>query len=225
MKFRLMRPNMVVRRKRIQLSREVVHDLKEVSKLSSVKQWEFAGNIKYKNFDFSKPTIVTSKKRNRVESPEIDKVWYSEMSFHTHPGIGHHDGTVCQNTPIFATLPSNADFDAYIKGFPQMQVNIICDSHGYYVINILKSAYMRASPLPEAVHEYMRKVRSKPFMRICVFSDNGIEYFQTTVKNWKREINEYIDPEMMNLYGVSVRYYSYDDEPPIVTVYRDIDVV
>jgi len=71
----------------------------------------------------------------------------------------------------------------------------------------------------------MRKVRSKPFMRICVFSDNGIEYFQTTVKNWKREINEYIDPEMLKLYGVSIRYYSYDDEPPIVTVYRDIDVV
>ena len=86
MKFRIMRPNMAIRKKRIKLSREVVHDLKEVSKLSSVKQWEFAGNIKYKNFEFSKPNIVTSKKRNRVEGPEIDRVWYSEMSFHTHPG-------------------------------------------------------------------------------------------------------------------------------------------
>ena len=128
------------------------------------------------------------------------------------------------NTPVFTTLPSNADFEAFIKGFPEMQVNIICDSHGYYVINILKSAYMRASPLPEAVHEYMRKVRSTPFMRICVFSDNGIEYFQTTIKNWKREINDYVDPEMMKLFGVSIRYYGYDDDPPIVTVYRDIDV-
>jgi hypothetical protein len=147
------------------------------------------------------------------------------MSFHTHPGIGYHDEVICQNTPVFTTLPSNADFEAFIKGFPEMQVNIICDSHGYYVINILKSAYMRASPLPEAVHEYMRKVRSKPFMRICVFSDNGIEYFQTTIKNWKREINDYVDPEMMKLFGVSIRYYGYDDDPPIVTVYRDIDVV
>jgi hypothetical protein len=51
MKFSLMRPNMAIRRKRIQLSREVVHGLKEVSKLSSVKQWEFAGNIEYKNFE------------------------------------------------------------------------------------------------------------------------------------------------------------------------------
>jgi hypothetical protein len=166
MKFRIMRPNMAIRKKRIKLSREVVHDLKEVSKLSCVKQWEFAGNIKYKNFEFSKPNIVTSKKRNRVEGPEIDRVWYSEMSFHTHPGIGYHDEVICQNTPVFTTLPSNADFEAFIKGFPEMQVNIICDSHGYYVINILKSAYMRASPLPEAVHEYMRKVRSN---HSCVF--------------------------------------------------------
>ena len=95
MKFRLMRPKMALRKKRIKLSREVVHDLKEVSKLSSVKQWEFAGSIEYKNFNFSKPTIVTSKKRNRVDVPEIDRVWYSEMSFHTHPGIGHHDAVIC----------------------------------------------------------------------------------------------------------------------------------
>ena len=43
--------------------------------------------------------------------------------------------------------PSNADFESYIKGSPKMQVNRICDSHGYYVIDILNSAYNRASPL------------------------------------------------------------------------------
>ena len=224
MNFRVMRPNMMLRRQRLKLSHEVVHNLKEISKVSSVKQWEYAGGIGYDNLKFTTPTRVTSKKRNRVETREIEQVWYSKISYHTHPGIGYHDEVTCQNTPVFTTLPSNADFEAFIKGFPEMQVNIICDSHGYYVINILKSAYMRASPLPEAVHEYMRKVRSKPFMRICVFSDNGIEYFQTTIKNWKREINDYVDPEMMKLFGISIRYYGYEDEPPIVTVYRDIDV-
>ena len=225
MKFRLMRPNMVVRRKRIQLSREVVHDLKEVSKLSYVKQWEFAGNIKYKNFEFSKPKIVTSKKRNRVEGPEIDRVWYSEMSFHTHPGIGYHDEVICQNTPVFTTLPSNADFEAFIKGFPEMQVNIICDSHGYYIIDVLKSVYNRASPLPESVHEYMRKLRSRPFMRIGAFSEDGVEYFHTTLQNWKRYMNEEVNPEMIDLFGISIQYYGYDDDPPNITIYRDIDVV
>tara|TARA_B110000305_G_scaffold224864_1_gene270834 strand:+ start:562 stop:1212 length:651 start_codon:yes stop_codon:yes gene_type:complete len=216
---------MVVRKKRIKLSREVIHNLKEISKLSSVKQWEFAGNIEYKNFNFSRPTLVTSKKRNRVESPEIERVWYSEISYHTHPGIGWHGESVSHDTPVFTTLPSNADFEAYIKGFPKMQVNIICDARGYYVINILKSAYIRASPLPNAVQEYMRKMRSTPFMRICAFSDDGVEYFQTTIKNWKRQINEGVNEDMMKLFGISIKYYGYDEDPPIVTVYRDIDVV
>jgi hypothetical protein len=221
MKLAIMRPNMAVRRKRIKLSRRVVHDLKEVSKLSSVKQWEYAGNIKYKNFRFSKPSIVTSKKRNRVEGPEIERVWYSEMSFHTHPGIGHHDGTVCENTPIFVTLPSPCDFEAYIKGFPDMQCNILCDAHGYYMIDIINSANQNTCPLPEAVNDYMSGIRSTPFMRINAFSEDGLEYFHTTLKNWKREINEKVDTEMLKLFGISIRYYGYDDEPPIVTVYMD----
>jgi len=225
MKFRIVRPNMALRKKRIKLSREVVHDLKEVSKLSSIKQWEFAGNIKYKEFKFSKATRMTSKKRNRVDSPEIERVWYSEISYHTHPGHGHHEKNTHENTPVYTTLPSNADFEAFIKGFPEMQVNIICDSNGYYVIDILKSAYIRASPLPESVYEYMRNLRGTPFMRICVFADENVEYFHTTLKNWKREINGTVNKEMAELFGISIRYYGYEDDPPIVTVYRDIDVV
>ena len=83
MKFRLMRPNMAIRKKRIKLSREVVHDLKEVSKLSSVKQWEFAGNIEYKNFKFSKPTIVTSK--NGTASKVLKLIEFGILKCHfTH---------------------------------------------------------------------------------------------------------------------------------------------
>jgi hypothetical protein len=36
---------MALRKKRVKLTREVVHDLKEISKLSTIKQWEFAGGI------------------------------------------------------------------------------------------------------------------------------------------------------------------------------------
>ena len=69
MKFRIMRPNMAIRKKRIKLSREVVHDLKEVSKLSCVKQCELQTILR--NGD--SVNIVTSKKQNRVEGPEIDE--------------------------------------------------------------------------------------------------------------------------------------------------------
>ena len=221
---RVSHPCMAIKKHKVKLSRKVVHDLKEISKLSSVKQWEFAGDVKYENSKFSKPTRVTSKKRNQVDSKEIERAWYSEISYHTHPGIGYNEESVCENTPVFTTLPSDADFESYIKGFPQMQVNIICDSHGYYVIDILNAAYDRASPLPEAVFEYMRKLRSTPFMRICVFSDDTVEYFQTTIKNWKRIINEEVHSEMMELFGISIQYYRYDEEPPDVVIYQDIYV-
>jgi len=208
----------------MKLSHEVVHNLKEISKISSVKRWEYAGGIEYDNFNFSTPTRITSKKRNTVDTREIEQVWYSEISYHTHPGVGYHEECIGEKTPIYTTLPSNADFEVYIKGFPKMQVNIICDSHGYYIVDVLKSVYNRTTPLPEAVYEYMRKLRSRPFMRICAFSEDGVEYFHTTLQNWKRYMNEEVNPEMIDLFGVSIQYYGYDDDPPNVTIYRGIDV-
>jgi len=208
----------------MKLSHEVVHNLKEISKISSVKRWEYAGGIEYDNFKFSTPTRITSKKRNTVDTREIEQVWYSEISYHTHPGVGYHEECICEKTPIYTTLPSNADFEVYIKGFPKMQVNIICDSHGYYIVDVLKSVYNRTTPLPEAVYEYMRKLRSRPFMRIGAFSEDGVEYFHTTLQNWKRYMNEDVNPEMIDLFGISIQYYGYDDDPPNVTIYRGIDV-
>jgi len=224
MRLGVVRPNAVLRRQRMKLSHEVVHNLKEISKISSVKRWEYAGGIEYDNFKFSTPTRITSKKRNTVDTREIEQVWYSEISYHTHPGVGYHEECIGEKTPIYTTLPSNADFEVYIKGFPKMQVNIICDSHGYYIVDVLKSVYNRTTPLPEAVYEYMRKLRSRPFMRIGAFSEDGVEYFHTTLQNWKRYMNEEVNPEMIDLFGVSIQYYGYDDDPPNVTIYRGIDV-
>ena len=224
MRLGVVRPNMALRRQRMKLSHEVVHNLKEISKISSVKRWEYAGGIEYDNFKFSTPTRITSKKRNTVDTCEIEQVWYSEISYHTHPGVGYHEECIGEKTPIYTTLPSNSDFEVYIKGFPKMQVNIICDSHGYYIVDVLKSVYNRTTPLPEAVYEYMRKLRSRPFMRICAFSEDGVEYFHTTLQNWKRYMNEEVNPEMIDLFGVSIQYYGYDDDPPNVTIYRGIDV-
>jgi len=37
-------------------------------------------------------------------------------------------------------------------------------------------------------------------------------------------MNEEVNPEMIDLFGVSIQYYGYDDDPPNVTIYRGIDV-
>ena len=203
----------IQRKKKIKLPRKVIHKLKEVSHLSYVNQWEYAGKV-----EDNKVTYVTSKSRCSVKSKEIEQIWYSEIGFHTHPGLGEDYENITENTPIYVTLPSSQDFEAYIKGFPYMQSNIICDAHGYYLIDIIKSVDYNALPLPEAVDRYMSRVRRTPFMRINVFSDEGLEFFHTTLKNWKRQINSDIHRDMMHQFGIFIRYYGYEDEPPVITI-------
>ena len=206
------------RKEKLKLTRSVINDLKEISKLSYLNRWEYAGKVERDNFTFSKPEYVTSKCRNCVKSKEIEQIWYSEIGFHTHPGLGKTNDIVTENTPIYTTLPSSQDFEAYIKGFPEMQCNILCDAHGYYIIDIINSDDYNTLPLPSAVDNYMSRVRSKPFMRICVFSDEGLEYFNTTLKNWKQQINSEIHTDLMHQFGISMRYYGYSDEPPVITI-------
>ena len=50
---------MSLKKMRIKLSKKVVRDLKEVSRLSSVKKWEYAGNVKYKKYYFEDIEYVT----------------------------------------------------------------------------------------------------------------------------------------------------------------------
>ena len=203
------------RKKKIKLTRNLVHRLKRVSRLSHIKQWEYAGKIENDTIFY-----VTSKKRNTVEYKEINDVWYSTIGFHTHPGLGIDEGTTKDTTPIFTTLPSSADFAAFIKGFPEMQTNIVCDAHGYYVIDIMKSVEYNALPLPEAVDKYMYIMRHTPFMRKHRFSEDGFEYYHTTLKSWKRHINSEVHRDLMHQFGISIRYYGYNDEPPVFTVYE-----
>ena len=202
-------------KKKIKLSRKAVQRLKRVSRLSYIKQWEYAGKIEADTI-----FCVTSKKRNTVEFKEIGEVWYSKIGFHTHPGLGIDEGGTKDDTLIFTTLPSSPDFEAFIKGFPEMQANIVCDAHGYYVIDIMKSVEYNALPLPEAVNRYMRKMRHRPFMRKHRFSEDGFEYYQTTLKTWKRYIKAEVHRDLMYQFGISMLYYGYNDEPPVVTIYE-----
>jgi len=222
MSFAIISPCAGYRKTRIKLSRGSVDKLKEISYLSSVKKWEYAGGIEYDGFKFTDPSYDTSKKRGTVEARDIDRLWNSKITYHTHPGYTHGKGRVNENYPIFTTLPSNSDLEMYIKGFPWLQTNIICDTHGYYVIDVIQAFDNKVTPTPEAVNVYMRKLRQEPFMRIIAFSDEGYEYFHTTLSNWKRYINSNVHDDMMNNFGISIRYYGYDDEPPTIILMKEI---
>ena len=126
---------------RVQIPREVIRDLKHISDLSSRKKWEYAGGIgckiKGKFATFSKPSFVTSKNRRTVKLKEIETVWPSLISYHTHPAIVQPQNIQHDSDKIFTTLPSNSDIEVCILGFPGIQTNIICDAHGYYIIDMI----------------------------------------------------------------------------------------
>ena len=77
--------------------------------------------------------------------------WVHAPIAHIHPSVLKEFPEESKYT-IFTTLPSAADFEAFIKGFPDMSgVNIICDAHGYYVIDIFDSIKKKKLPLPHQV--------------------------------------------------------------------------
>jgi hypothetical protein len=202
---------------RLQITKIVVRDLKSVSKLSSKNRWEYGGRVKYdKRMNYKGLTQVTSKERARIDSSVLETEWTdAPITYHTHPSIlkviPDEVGPM-----IFTTLPSNADFESFIKGFPDMQVNIICDARGYYIIDILDAVCMSTVPLPDSVFSLMREVRYEDFLYKRSFSEEKCEYFSTNLPEWKRFINGELNERLNELYGISIHFHGYDDEPPTV---------
>lgn len=203
----------------IKLPRKVVDDLKSVSDLSTKRKWEYAGyvDISFENnkYKFNETVFVTSRDRRQVNLEKVKLVWPSLFTFHTHPSITK---PMCEKGQIFTTLPSDADFEAFIKGYPEMQTNIICDAHGYYVIDIIRSMDKNKLPTPHMVSYEMEEIRKRPFLKKCVFSEEGGEYHQTTLKEWKHFVNYQLHYRLNGKFGISIRYYGYNDEPATIVL-------
>jgi len=214
-------------RKRVKLPRKVVQDLKHISDLSCKKKWEYAGNVDCKVVKnvavFSKPSFVTSRDRDQVKLKTVELVWPALVSYHTHPCAITPNKVDYDKDSVFVTLPSNQDFEAFITCFPNMQTNIICDAHGYYVIDILDAVERNNLPLPAGVNRIMNDFRQEPKLREMVFSEDGLEYFDSTLNTWKRLINVELNQKMRKILGITIRFYGYEDEPPLITF--DLDSI
>jgi hypothetical protein len=204
---------------RLHISKSVVKDLKSVSKLSSKNRWEYGGKVTYdKCMNYKGLTYATSKERARVDSSVLESEWSdAPVAYHTHPSLLKVIPDELGPT-IFTTLPSDADFESFIKGFPGMQVNIICDARGYYVIDIFESVKNGTVPVPDGVFSLMREVRYEEFLFSRGFGEDKCEYFSTNLHEWKQFINEELHSRLKELYGVSIRFYGYEDEPPTVII-------
>jgi hypothetical protein len=204
---------------RLHITKVVVRDLKSVSKLSSKNRWEYGGKVKYDRFmNYKGLTYATSKERARVDSSVLETEWEdAPVAYHTHPSFLQVIPDEVGPT-IFTTLPSDADFESFIKGFPNLQVNIICDARGYYIIDIFDAVKKGTVPVPEGVFSLMKEVRYEDFLLKRSFGEERCEYFSTDLREWKSFINEDLHPRLNELYGVSIKFYGYDDEPPTVVI-------
>lgn len=217
----------------IKLPRRIVNELRDLNKKSSRNRWEYAGKIDFRPnpnksmVKFNNPQRFTSQLRNAITAETYQLLYDSYIAYHTHPTAytpnnlkNNNAMNVNNNTrKILVTLPSGADMEAYIGTYPNMQANMISDENGYYVIDLIETTG-REKPNAVEVNRTMEWLRTQPFFQGRYRSLGGYEYFETTLTDWKKSINRELNPFLQRLFGISIKYYGYNDEPAIITLAR-----
>ena len=217
----------------IRLPRRIVSELRDLNKKSSRNRWEYGGKIEFRPntngsmVKFNNPQRFTSQLRNAISTETFQLMQNTYISYHTHPTAytpnnlkNNNAMNVNNNTrKILVTLPSGADMEAYIGTYPNMQANMISDENGYYVIDLIETAG-REKPDAVEVNRTMEWLRTQDFFKSREKNYGGYEYFETTLTDWKRAINQEINPFLQRVFGISIKYYGYNDEPAIITLAR-----
>ena len=231
----------------ITLPRRIVNDLKMINAKSSKERVEYAGKIDFKtstnNYPqvrFNLPNQLTSHQRGLISNELASLITGYYVTYHTHPAaksrVNNHNCNNKTRKKLF-TLPSGLDFETYVKMYPSMQANIIADAYGYYVIDIIEASerngfnpsvfniylYRKTTANPNLarkINETMEGIRNLEFMRIRSRSIEGMEYFESTITEWKYTISTELNKYMKDKYGVSVKYYCYGDDPAVITLKR-----
>ena len=217
----------------IKLPRRIVSELRDLNKKSSRNRWEYAGKIEFRAnpngtmVKFNNPQRFTSQLRGAIVAETYQLLYNSYIAYHTHPTAytpnnlkNNNAMNVNNNTrKILVTLPSGADMEAYIGTYPNMQANMISDENGYYVIDLIETAG-REKPNAVEVNRTMEWLRTQDFFKSRERVYGGYEYFETTLTDWKRSINQEVNPFLQRVFGISIKYYGYNDEPAIITLAR-----
>jgi len=198
----------------VRLSRKLINEFRSIYKRSFEKQIEYAGSVRFdvKNtrglVKFNQPSQTTNYDFKTVVPKREDLSSY--IVYHSHP--------VPMSNVTLMTLPSDKDYATYINFYPYVQANIILEKHGYYVIDLLESNRFR-KPNPKEVYEFfLNEVYKKGNFEKHKMVHRGIMFFKASPRSWQRVVNGYMDPIMRNRFGMSVRYYFYDDDLPKITL-------
>ena len=196
----------------VRLSRKLVDDFKKISTQTDKNQAEYVGSARFtvRNtrgyVKFNTPTVSTNGAFAKV-TPKLNEL-DSYIMYHSHPV----PPSATNNT---FTLPSLDDFEAYIAYYPYVQANIILEKNGYYVIDLIESDQL-IKPTIAAVKKFwldeiFKGGKFKNFSQVY----RGIYFFETSPESWKRTINTYVNDKMLQKFGISVKYYTYNELAPI----------
>jgi hypothetical protein len=159
---------------------------------------------------FNQPTARTNQQLASVTPTQEELTQY--IVYHTHP--------VPENeTPLF-TYPSEPDFRAYIANYPAVQANLILENQGYYVVDLLETNMDKPNP-NDVVRVFNELMGGREFQRVRV-DWSSLIYFTTTPEKWKRAINKYVDPIMRRQFGISVRYYTWNELGTITLLDKNV---
>jgi hypothetical protein len=200
----------------VRLSRKLVNDLKKIYQESYDRQIEHVGSTQFTvqntrgSVKFTTPTKRTNNKFNTVRPGVADVDSY--VVYHSHP-------VPLDNRSLF-TLPSIPDIKAYIESYPYVQANIILEKRGYYVIDLIESDMYKKLIISEVVAYYNLLLGTAKFDKALTLYRN-IMYFNSDVTRWKTTINGYLDKMMRSKFGISIRYYTYDELAEITLIDRN----
>jgi hypothetical protein len=200
----------------VRLSRKTIKELQDIYKKTWEQRVEYAGSIPFtvsntRNYvRFSRPTARTNQQLATVQPTQEEMTQY--IVYHTHPVPEYA-------TPLF-TYPSDADFKVYINEYPNMQANLILENQGYYIIDLIETNLNKPN-VDDVTREFNRLIRGQEFQRVSVTWSN-LAYIQTTPTQWKRAVNNYIDPIMRRKFGISVRYYIWDQLGEITLLDKNV---
>ena len=198
----------------VRLSRKFVDELKSIYKETYKNQIEHVGSAEFtvKNtrgsVKYTKPTTSTNYNFTKV-TPKL-KDLDSYIVYHSHPvPPGRND--------LF-TFPSQADFSSYISLYPYVQANIIIEKNGYYVIDLIESDQFNKPNLNNVMNFLKRDILEMGAFNKVEESYRNIKFWKSDIKTWQKTINGFVDPKMRSKFGISVRYYTYDQLAPITLI-------
>jgi hypothetical protein len=202
----------------VRLSRKLVNDLKGIYKKSYEQGIEYAGSTRFSvnnvrgAVKFNTPTQRTNNNFKKVNPSFYDLGAY--IVYHTHP------------VPVtfmtqYVTMPSIVDFTAYIGFYPYVQANIILEKHGYYVIDLIESDQFKKPNPKEVFKFFIDEVYNKAKFKNVSTTYKGVNFFKASPESLQRVINNYADPIMRRKYGISIRYYRYNELANITLIDRE----